>query len=79
MHSSDYDFTRLFDYSEPLSELSKPSSELCHVAIMIATKNGPMTTATTTRTTGQKAQEPGDFVDTDQMFCLKLSRALIFF
>ena len=52
---------------------------VCHVAMMITAKNDDMTTMTAAMTTGRKAREPGDFIDADQMFCLKLSHALIFF
>ena len=59
----------------------------CRVAMMIAVKNGAVTTVTATMTIVRKAQGPGNFVNTnqitpyaaDQMFCLKLSHALIFF
>ena len=51
----------------------------CRVAMMIAVKNGAITTAIAAMTIGQKVQELGDFVDVDQTFCLKLSHALIFF
>ena len=55
-----------------------------HVAMMIAAKNGAVTTATASMMT---ARAPGNFVNadqimpyaTDQTFCLKLSHALIFF
>ena len=36
-----------------------------HVAMMIAMKNGAMTTATTVMTTGRKARGPDDFIATD--------------
>ena len=48
-----------------------------HVAMMIAMKNSAITTMTAAMTTGQKAREPGDFIDADQMFCLKLSHTFI--
>ena len=38
------------------------------VAMMIATKNGAMTTVTTAMTIGQKAQGPSNFVAADQTF-----------
>ena len=38
-----------------------------HVAMMISTKNGAMTTATTVMTTGRKAQGPDDFIAIDQI------------
>ena len=55
-----------------------------YVAMMIAVKNGVMTTATASMTT---ARAPSNFVNTDQITpyvvdqtsCLKLSQALIFF
>jgi len=42
----------------------RPPRPLDHVAMMIATKNGAMTTATTI-TTGRKAQGPDNFIATD--------------
>jgi len=42
-------------------------SEPCHIAMMIAAKNGVMTTATAAMTTGRKARVPGNFVDADQI------------
>ena len=39
----------------------------CRVAIMIAAKNGAMTTATGAMTTGQEARGPGNFIDADQI------------
>jgi hypothetical protein len=44
--------------------------------MMIAAKNGTVTTATAAMTTGWKAQGPGNFIDAyaaDQTFYLKLS------
>jgi hypothetical protein len=38
----------------------------CHVAVMIATKNGAMTTVTA-MTIGRKARVPGNFNDADQI------------
>jgi hypothetical protein len=35
--------------------------------MMIATKNGAMTTATTVMTTGRKARGPDNFIATDQI------------
>ena len=54
------------------------------VVMMIAAKNGAVTTVTTSMTT---AQAPGNFINADQItpyaadqtFCLKLSHTLIFF
>jgi hypothetical protein len=51
----------------------------CHVAIMIATKNGAMTTATTVMTTRQKARGPDNFVTTDQILRPKISALLVFY
>jgi len=59
----------------------------CRVAMMIAAKNGAVTTMTAAMMTVWKARAPGNFVNAnqitpyavDQMFCLKLSHALIFF
>ena len=56
------------------------------IAMMIAAKNGTVTTTTAAMMTVRKARGPGNFVNadqitpytTDQMFCLKLSHALIF-
>lgn len=53
--------------SEPLSELPEPSSQLCHFAMMIGAKNGATTIATAAMTVDQKAREPDNFVDTDQI------------
>ena len=66
--------------SEPLSEpLESPTSVIrttssgllaptaYHVAILIAAKNGVMTTATAAMTIGRKARGPGNFVDADQI------------
>jgi hypothetical protein len=36
--------------------------------MMIAAKNGAMTTAIAAMTTDQKARGPGNFIDADQMF-----------
>jgi len=55
--------------------------------MMIATKNGTVTTTTTAMMTVQKARVPSNFVNADQImpyaadqtFYLKLSDALIFF
>ena len=74
--------------SEPLGEppeLLTPTT--CRVVMMIAAKNGAVTTATAAIMTVRKAQAPDNFVNvdqitpyvTDQAFCLKLSHALIFF
>ena len=76
----------------PTSVIRTTSSGLlaptaCRIAILIAAKNGAMTTATVAMTTGWKARAPGNFVNADQItpyaadqtFCLKISRALIFF
>ena len=57
------------------------------VAMMIAAKNGAVTTATAAMMTVRKARGPDNFVNAnqmtpcaaDQIFCLKLSRPLIFF
>ena len=57
----------------------------CCVAMMIATKNGAVTTATAM--TFRKARGPRNFVNADQItpyvadqtFCLKLSHISIFF
>ena len=86
--------------SKPLSELpASPTSNIrttspglltpttCRVVMMIATKNGTVTTATAAMMTVWKARAPGNFVNanqimpyaTDQTFYLKLSDALIFF
>ena len=73
---------------ESLSELPRlPTPTTCHVAMMIAAKNGAVSTATTVMTTVRKARAPGNFVNADQItpytvdqaFCLKLSHALLFF
>jgi len=55
--------------------------------MMIAAKNGAVTTATAAMMTVRKARAPGNFVNADQImpyaadqtFYLKLSDALIFF
>ena len=55
--------------------------------MMIAAKNGAMTTTTAAMMTVRKARAPGNFVNADQImpyaanqtFYLKLSDALIFF
>ena len=86
--------------SEPLSELpASPTTNIrttspglltpttCRIAMMIAAKNGTVTTTIAAMTTVQKAQAPSNFINadqitpyaTDQMFCPKLSHALIFF
>ena len=57
------------------------------VAMMIAAKNGAVTTATFAMTIVRKARASGNFINADQItpyaadqtFCLKLSHALIFF
>ena len=88
------------DYIKPPSEPSEaPTSVIrttssgllaptaCRIAILIAAKNGAMTTATVTMTIGWKARAPGNFINADQItpyaadqtFCLKISHALIFF
>ena len=81
------------EQSEPLESLASiirmTSSRLLaptayHVTILIAAKNGAVTTTTASMTT---ARAPGKFVNadqitpyaTDQTFCLRLSHALIFF
>ena len=69
------------------SEPPEPSSEPCHVAMIITARNGAETTATVAMTTVQKARGPGNFINADQItpyaadqtFCPKLSHALIFF
>jgi hypothetical protein len=43
------------------------------VAMMIAAKNGTMTTTTGAMATSQKARGPDNFVTADQTFCLKIS------
>ena len=63
------------------SESPEPSTEPCRIAMMIATKNSAVTTATVAMTTVRKARAPGNFVNAnqitpyaaDQTFCLKLS------
>jgi len=63
-------------------ELLAPTT--CRVTMMIAAKNGAVTTTTASMTT---ARAPVNFVNadhitlyaTDQTFCLKLSHTLIFF
>ena len=66
-------------------ELLTPTT--CRVAMMIAAKNGAVTTMTAAMMIVRKARAPGNFVNadqimsyaTDQTFYLKLSDALIFF
>ena len=57
--------------SEPLSEpLGLPTPTTCHVTMMISAKNAAITTC-------QKARGPGNFINTDQTFCLKISTSPI--
>ena len=68
-----------------MSELLTPTTR--YVVMMIVVKNDAVTTATAAMTTVWKARGPDNFVNAnkitpyaiDQMFCLKLSHALIFF
>ena len=63
------------------------TSTTCRIAMMIAMKNGAVTTATAAMMTVRKARAPGNFINADQImpyaadqtFYLKLSDALIFF
>jgi len=50
-------------------ELLAPTT--CRVAMMIAAKNGAVTTATAAMTIVQKAQGPGNFINADQTFLSK--------
>jgi hypothetical protein len=71
------DFTHLSDCSEPTNEPPSESPELlapttCRVATMIAAKNGAVITVNVVMTAGWKARGPGNFVNYDQIFFLKI-------